>query len=146
MQRLQKENRIKMLKVIVQSNTRRRNKTIKKRLKTQLQAINFSKTQHTNLLLYSFSLNFFYCSRQLRRGGDCTSQARALVNGDRREEGGLACTGDLILSSYQLLFQTTLLCGLLCLSPLFSAVIGWASLVSNLRHLDECVPPPFMLH
>ena len=24
-------------------------------------------------------------------------------------------------------------------------VIGWASLVSNLCHLDECVPPPFML-
>lgn len=66
-----------------------------------------------------FLLTCFYCIRQLRHVRNYTSRARALVNGDRREEDSLVCTGDLIPSSYQLLFQTTLLCGLLCLSPLF---------------------------
>lgn len=82
---------------------------------------------------FFFLLLSLHCIRQLRRGSDCMSQARALVNGDRHQEEGLARTGDLILSSYQLLFQMTLLYGLLCLSPLFSAG-DWMGL-SSLKSL-----------
>lgn len=95
------------------------------------------------LFIFLFS-HHLHCIRQLRRGGDCASQAGVLVNGDRHQEEGLARHVLEIWSSRLSSFFFKWPCSAdFYASPLYSlAVIGWAFLVSNLCHLDECVPPP----
>lgn len=92
------------------------------------------------------SLFNFHSIRQLRRGSESTSQARALLNRDRHQEEGPVVVE---IWSFRLIsfFFKWPCCTDFYVSLLYSLpVIGWASLVSNLCHLDECLPLPFILH